>query len=266
MLRKHKRLALISNKEKKIYIMLVVIVMFLFIISTVFTKYNPLQIFPNMHYFVDFVTKDFFPPDFHDAKGLGKALVQTFQMAIGASFMAAILAFILAFLGSNTTSPSPWIARFIRLIGSFFRNIPELIWALILVMAFGIGTSVGLIALFIESFGFLLRAYIETIDDVGIDVLEALDAVGANFFQKIMQGIIPSAVNGYISWFLYCVEVNIRASTIIGLVGGGGIGLVLMSYIKSFKYHIAFAIILAIAFVIILVDILTNRLRRRLIY
>jgi phosphonate transport system permease protein len=132
-------------------------------------------------------------------------------------------------------------------------------------MAFGIGTSVGLIALIVETFGFLLRAYIETIDEVGGDVLEALNASGANFFQRITQGVIPAAIPGYISWFLYGIELNIRASTIVGMVGGGGVGLVLMQNIKSFNYHVACAIILTIAAVIILIDVLTNWLRRKVL-
>jgi phosphonate transport system permease protein len=98
---------------------------------------------------------------------------------------------------------------------------------------------VGLIALIVETFGFLLRAYIETIDETGEDILEALNASGANFWQRMTQGVIPNAIPGFISWFLYSIELNIRSSTIIGMVGGGGVGLVLMSYIKSFKYKVA---------------------------
>ena len=69
--------------------------------------------------------------------------------------------------------------------------------------------------------------------------------------RRVSQAILPSCLSGFLSWFLYCVEVNIRASTIVGMVGGGGVGLTLFSYIKSFQYDIAFSIILLIAVMVI---------------
>ncbi|WP_051331057.1 phosphonate ABC transporter, permease protein PhnE [Aneurinibacillus terranovensis] len=260
-----KHFPLIDGREKRKYTIAFIVVVFLFVLATSYTQYNPFMIFTEQDVFWEFITQDFWPPDFMLANGLWEAMFQTIEMALSATFISSCFAFVFAFLGSNLTSPLPWLAKIIRAFASFLRNIPALIWSFILVMAFGIGTSVGLIALIIETFGFLLRAYIETIDEVGADILEALNATGANFFQKLTHGVIPAATPGYISWFLYCIEVNIRASTIIGMVGGGGVGLVLMTYIKSFKYHIAGAIILSIAAVIILVDLITNWLRRRVL-
>lgn len=260
-----KHLPLVNQDAKKYYTVALIIVVVTFTAATAFTQYNPFAILKEQRIFWSFITQDFWPPDIMKAKGFWEAMLQTMAMALSASFTAACFAFVLAFFGSDTTAPFPLFARAVRAVGSFMRNIPALIWAFILVMAFGIGTSVGLIALFIETFGFLLRAYIETVDEVGNDSVEALNAVGANYFQKLAQGIVPSAIPGYISWFLYTIELNIRSSTIIGMVGGGGVGLVLMTYIKSFKYHIAGAIILAIAVVVILVDIITNWLRRRVL-
>lgn len=262
---KTKHVALLDSNEKRNYTITLIVMVALFTIATSVTQFNPFAILKEQGIFWDFITKDFFPPDIFRAKGLWSALLQTLAMALASAFIAACLAFVFAFLGSGTTTPVPWIAKIVRAIGSFMRNIPALVWSFILVMAFGIGTSVGLVALTIETFGLLLRSYIETIDEVGSESIEALNASGANFFQKLAQGVVPSAMPGYISWFLYCVEVNIRSSTIVGMVGGGGVGLVLMSYIKTFKYHVAGAIILAIAAVVILVDLITNWLRRRVL-
>lgn len=262
---KPKTLPMGIGTEKKQYTIALIIIMLLFTGATWFTKFNPFAILKEQDIFWSFITVDFLPPDILKAKGLWGALLTTMEMALAASFLAACFSFVLAFFGSTTTAPFLWLAKILRGFGSFMRNIPALIWSFILVMAFGIGTSVGLIALFIETFGFLLRAFIETIDEVGNESIEALDAVGANFFQKLAQGIVPAVIPGYISWFLYTIEVNIRSSTIVGMVGGGGVGLVLMSYIKSFKYHVAGAIILAIAVVVILVDIITNWLRKKVL-
>ena len=135
----------------------------------------------------------------------------------------------------------------------------------ILFMSLGIGTSVGFVALFLSTFSFMLRAFIETIDETSGHVLEALRASGAGFWQIIAQGVMPSAIVGFTGWLLYCLELNIRSSTIIGMVGGGGIGLLLFSYLKSFHYDIACGIILVIAAMVIFVDALTNYLRKKVL-
>lgn len=129
----------------------------------------------------------------------------------------------------------------------------------------GIGTGVGFVALCITSFAFLVRAFVETMEDVSQDCVESLQAVGASFPQRVAQAILPSCLSGFLSWFLYCVEVNIRASTIVDMVGGGGVGLTLFSYIKSFQYDIALSIILLVAVMVIVVDRITNKLRKELL-
>ena len=120
-------------------------------------------------------------------------------------------------------------------------------------------------ALLITSFAFMVRAFVETIEDVSQDCVESLQAVGAGFWQRVWQAILPSCLNGFLSWFLYCIEVNIRASTIVGMVGGGGVGLTLFSYIKGFQYDIAFSIILLIAAMVIVVDRITGKLRKEIL-
>lgn len=255
----------VYGNAKRNYTIALTVMVTVFISATCFTGFNPFIILKEQKTFWSFITQDFLPPDIMKANGLVDALLSTVEMALASTFISACLAFVLAFFGSNTSTPYPWMAKPIRALGSFMRNIPALVWSFILVMAFGIGTSVGLLALAFETFGFLTRAFIETIDEVGSESIEALNACGANFFQKIAQGIIPSVLAGYISWFLYCIEVNIRSSTIVGMVGGGGVGLVLMTYIKQFKYNVAGGIILSIALVVILVDHITNKLRRSLL-
>lgn len=121
------------------------------------------------------------------------------------------------------------------------------------------------VALCITSFAFLVRAFVETMEDVSQDCVESLQAVGASFPQRVSQAILPSCLSGFLSWFLYSVEVNIRASTIVGMVGGGGVGLTLFSYIKSFQYDIALSIILLVAVMVIVVDQITGKLRKELL-
>ena len=110
----------------------------------------------------------------------------------------------------------------------------------------------------------MVRAFVETMEDVSQDCVESLEAVGATFPERVAQAILPSCLSGFLSWFLYCFELNIRASTIVGMVGGGGVGLTLFSYIKGFQYDIALSIILLIAVMVIVVDQVTGKLRREL--
>ena len=177
---------------------------------------------------------------------------------------AAILAFFVALFGSERISPFPKAAKFVRGFATFLRNIPALVWAFILFSSLGIGTGVGFVALCITSFAFLVRAFVETMEDVSQDCVESLQAVGASFPQRVAQAIVPSCLSGFLSWYLYCIEVNIRASTIVGMVGGGGVGLTLFSYIKSFEYDIALSIILLVAAMVILVDRVTGMLRKKI--
>ena len=140
-----------------------------------------------------------------------------------------------------------------------------MIWTFLLIMSFGIGTVVGTLALLITTSGFLIRSFIETIDEVGGESLEALQAVGAGRLSIITQVILPASLPGFLSWLLYSLEVNIRSSTLVGAVGGGGIGLIMMGYIKQFRYHSAMGVILLVAVIVILVDLLTNFLRKKVL-
>ena len=192
------------------------------------------------------------------------SVLVTLALAMSATTIAAILAFFVSLFGSERVSPFPRAAKFVRGFVTFLRNIPALVWAFILFSSLGIGTGVGFVALCITSFAFMVRAFVETMEDVSQDCVESLQAVGATFPQRVSQAILPSCLSGFLSWFLYCVEVNIRASTIVGMVGGGGVGLTLFSYIKSFQYDIALSIILLIAAMVIVVDQITGRLRKEI--
>ena len=211
--------------------------------------------------------KDFLPPALPQASRIPSvfaSVLVTLALALSSTTIAAILAFFVSLFGSEKVSPFPRIAKYVRGFATFLRNIPALVWAFILFSSLGIGTGVGFVALCITSFAFMVRAFVETMEDVSQDCVESLQAVGASFPQRVSQAILPSCLSGFLSWFLYCIEVNIRASTIVGMVGGGGVGLTLFSYIKGFQYDVALSIILLVAVMVILVDRVTERLRKEI--
>lgn len=262
-----KHISQILQAEKRVYEMFFGVILVLFILCTAYTKFNPLLLIQNSENFWSFLSEDFFPPTLPGTAKLANIINSVFvtvAMAISATTAAAVLTFFVSLFASESVSPFPRMAKVVRGFATFLRNIPALVWAFILFSSLGIGTGVGFVALFITSFAFMVRAFAETMEDISQDCLESLLAVGASFPQRVVHGVLPSCMSGFLSWFLYCVEVNIRASTIVGMVGGGGVGLVLFSYIKSFKYHIAFSIILLIAAMVIAVDMVTGYLRREL--
>lgn len=257
------KISIINQREKKLFTYFGIVVLVLFVGATYLTKFNPLEVLLNSNEVWKFIIKDFLPPTLTKPVGIFDAIFITICLAISSTFIAGIFAIITAMFGSEYISPFPKVSKIIRGVATFLRNIPPLVWAFILFSSLGIGTGVGFVALVISTFAFMTRAFIESIDEVSKDSTEGLLVVGATFSQRVFQGIIPSCMQDFISWFLYCIEVNIRASTIVGMVGGGGIGLVLFSYLKSFKYQTAAGIILIISATIIGVDLLTGFLRKK---
>ena len=260
-----KKIPLYKQSEKQLYMRFFEIVLIIVIVCGIYTQFNPFEIFLNAEYFWSFIVEDFLPPSMPDMVSTMSSIATTIAMAISATTIGGILALFVSLFGSEYISPYKGKAKIVRGFATFLRNIPTLVWAFILFSSLGIGTGVGFMALVITSFAFLVRAFIETMDEISTDCVESLEAVGASFWQRVIQGIWPSCIQGYLSWFLYSLEVNIRASTIVGMVGGGGIGMVLFSYLKSFKYHKAAGIILAIAVMVILVELLTNSLRKKMV-
>lgn len=263
-----KPIPLIAHDLKRMYTGFLAVCLVLFVLCSALTEFNPAVLIANSGAFREFITEDFLPPALPSESRIPNVLesvMVTLALAISSTAIAAVLAFLTALFGSEKISPFPRSAKFVRGFATFLRNIPALVWAFILFSSLGIGTGVGFIALCITSFAFLVRAFVETMEDVSQDCVESLLTVGASFPQRVSQAILPSCLSGFISWFLYSVEVNIRASTIVGMVGGGGVGLTLFSYIKGFHYDIACSIILVIAAIIILVDRITSKLRKELL-
>lgn len=257
-----KGISLIAHDQKRLYTGFLAAAVLLFVLTSLYTEFNPMTLVRNGDAFWSFITEDFLPPALPKASripGVLSSVLVTLALAMASTTVAAILAFFLALFGSERISPFPKAAKFVRGFATFLRNIPALVWAFILFSSLGIGTGVGFVALCITSF-----AFVETMEDVSQDCVESLQAVGASFPQRVAQAIVPSCLSGFLSWYLYCIEVNIRASTIVGMVGGGGVGLTLFSYIKSFEYDIALSIILLVAAMVILVDRITGTLRKKI--
>jgi phosphonate transport system permease protein len=256
------KIFLASRESRRISIIFLAVLIILFAVSTGFTRFNPLAALIAQGEFWNFILTDFVPPYLGKWAALAQAVLQTLCMALSATGIAAFLSFGLSFLGTKTIVRSPAVNAVVRGFASILRNIPDLVWAFILVAAFGIGTVVGVLALIISNTGQLTRFFIETLDEAAEENMEGLLSAGASMPPVVFQAIIPAALPGFIAWILYSVELNLRSSTILGMVGAGGIGLLLMGYIKQYNYSAASTAIITVAVIIISVNILTEYIQK----
>ena len=189
-------------------------------------------------------------------------LTETALVSVAVTVCAAICSFFFSLLGTSTTKTHPMIARSVRIIASFFRNVPDVVWAILLLFSFGQNILTGFFALFFYTFGTLTRAFIETIDEVCASCVEALRATGASSLQIVFQGIIPSTLSVIISWVLYMIETNIRASTLIGILTATGIGFLFDIYYKRMDYASAGLVVISIVVLVIAIEFTSNQIRK----
>jgi phosphonate transport system permease protein len=256
------KIRLASRESLRASVVFVIVLLVLFVFSTGFTRFNPVAALLSQGEFWNFILADFVPPSMGRLPALFSAVLQTISMALAATGLSAIMALFLSFLGTAAITRSVLVNAVVRAFASVLRNIPPLVWAFILVAAFGIGTVVGVLSLIIATTGNLARFFIEILDEAAEETIEPLLVAGAPMPAMVTQALLPGAAPGFIAWILYCVELNIRASTILGMVGAGGIGLLLMGYIKQFNYAAASTAILAVAVIVIAVNLLTDYLRK----
>ena len=189
-------------------------------------------------------------------------LYQTALLSVAVTVIAGIVAFFFALPGSKTTRLHPMVGRAVRIVAAFFRNVPNVVWALILLFSFGQNVMTGFLALFFYTFGLLTRAFVETIDEVSASCVEALTATGSNFMQTVFQGIIPSSMAQILSWILYMIETNIRDATLVGILTGTGIGFLFDLYFKRLDYASASLVILAVVILVIAIEMISNKIRK----
>ena len=233
--------------------------------ACVYLEVNPLAIFTAFPDIVRFLLTEFFPPDFSNLSSYLPLIVETVLFAVVGTYVSAFLAFICGMLMAEEINPIAPVRMLIRVIVSFIRNIPVLVWASLLVYIFGIGNLVGLLALVIATFGFLTRSYAEEMNTIAGTKLESLKATGATKTQIVIHGLLPEFYPSWINWTLFSFEINIRASAILGMVGAGGIGIMIQTNIRLFNYQEASALILVLVGMILLIEFAVNRIRKMIL-
>ncbi|MBD2384545.1 phosphonate ABC transporter, permease protein PhnE [Cylindrospermum sp. FACHB-282] len=213
-------------------------------------------------YITDFISR-LFPPDWRVLDIAIKALIETVQMSLWGTTIGAIISLPIAVASANNVAPR-WLQWLANLLQNAVRSVPSIILGLIFVAATGLGAPAGTLALGIYTIGYLAKFYQQAIEAVEPRSLESLKVIGASRLQIAQYGIVPQVLPLGLGYTLWMFEYNIRAASVLGVVGAGGIGFQLKSYIDGFEYTKATTMMLVLLVVVTLIDGFSSQLRRRL--
>ena len=191
-------------------------------------------------------------------------LWETLEMAVIATALASAIGLPIAFLASRATNPYRWFMLAVRGVMNVVRAVPDLLSAAILVSVVGVGALSGAIALFFFNLAIVVKLVSEALDGIDLGGQEAALAAGARWTDADRSAVLPEILPAYASQVLYTLELNVRASTVIGLVGAGGLGVVIDQERTFFHYHAVGMIILEILVIVFALEAVSSWLRRRL--
>jgi phosphonate transport system permease protein len=193
-----------------------------------------------------------------------RLLGETILISYVGTLIGAVFAFALNFLAAENTSPAPLLRFAIRRLLEFARTVPGIVFALIFVIAFGLGPMAGVLAIAIHSTGALGKQFSEIVENADMKPVEGVRSTGASWMSCMRFAILPQVVAGYASYALLRFEINVREASVMGFVGAGGIGQELVVAIRKFYYSDVSAILVTIIITVFVIDIGTGWLRARL--
>jgi phosphonate transport system permease protein len=193
-----------------------------------------------------------------------KMLGETVLISYVGTLIGAVLAFALNFFAAENTSPAPWLRFIMRRLLEFARTVPGIVFALIFVIAFGLGPMAGVLAVAIHSTGALGKQFSEIVENADMKPVEGIRSTGASWISCMRFAVLPQVMAGYASYALLRFEINVREASVMGFVGAGGIGQELVVAIRKFYYSDVSAILVTIIVTVFIIDILTGWLRSRL--
>jgi phosphonate transport system permease protein len=196
---------------------------------------------------------------------LGTNIMQTLEMAFLATSIALVISLPLGVMAAKNASPHPAVFHATRNLLTMMRALPELVWALVFVSAVGLGPLPGIMALSFVTVGFMGKFFAESIEVVDPRQVEGVAAQGASWLQLRTFAHFPQAFPDFVGTVMYILDHNLRAATILGLVGAGGIGYDLVMAMRMFDYGRLLPIAISIYVVVTLLDRASDKFRRRLI-
>jgi len=207
---------------------------------------------------------DFFPPNFRDWRMYLSEMLITVQIALWGTFLAIVVAVPLSLLCSANIVPA-WVYQPMRRLMDACRAINEMVFAMLFIVAVGLGPFAGVLALWVHTTGVLAKLFSEAVEAIDPRPVEGVRATGANAVEEVVYGVIPQVLPLWISFALYRFESNVRSASVVGIVGAGGIGTVLWEIIRSFQYAQTCAVMIIIVAFVVVIDLLSARIRKTLI-
>jgi len=221
---------------------------------------RPMDLFRDSANMVKYA-KEFFPPDFRDWEIYLREMITTLHIAVWGTVLAIVCAVPFGLLSSSNIVPA-WVYQPVRRLMDACRAINEMVFAMLFIVAVGLGPFAGVMALWIHTTGVLAKLFAEAVEAIDPRPVEGVRATGANPLEEILYAVVPQVLPLWISYSLYRFESNVRSASVVGMVGAGGIGVVLHESIRGFDYAETAAILFIIIVFVSLVDVISARIRR----
>lgn len=194
-----------------------------------------------------------------------KMLFETLLIAYLATLIGGVIAFAVCFAASSNMAPNSKVRFVVRRGLELLRTVPEIVFALLFVIAFGLGPMAGVLALMLHTTGALGKLFSEVVENIDMRPVEGIRASGGSGFQVIRFAVLPQVAANFASYGLLRFEINVRGASVMGFVGAGGIGQELITSIRQFYYSDVSAILLLIIVTIVIIDLITQRIRHTLL-
>jgi len=209
----------------------------------------------------DFLSR-MWPPDLSVWPEVWQGLTETLRIAILGTLGCVVLSAVLGPLAASSLAPD-WVTRPVRALLALLRGVPLILVAMLMVGAVGLGPLPGILAVVLHGTGMLAKFYAEAIEDVDARPVAALESAGASLPQRLRYAIWPQMAPAILRDTIFRFELNLRESLVLGVVGAGGIGFYIQTYIRSFQYPKAATVTLAVVAIVILIETLNAAIRRR---
>ncbi len=204
---------------------------------------------------------EFFPPDFREWKSYLREMVVTVHIAVWGTVLAIVCAVPFGLLSSSNIVPW-WVYQPVRRLMDCCRAINEMVFAMLFIVAVGLGPFAGVLALWVHTTGTLAKLFSEAVEAIDPRPVEGVRATGASALEEVVYGVIPQVLPLWISYSLYRFESNVRSASVVGMVGAGGIGVILYEVIRGFEYAQTCAVMLIIITFVSSIDIVSSRVRK----
>lgn len=204
----------------------------------------------------------FFPPDFADWRMYVQEMIVTLQIAVWGTALAVLCSVPLGLLSAANIVPA-WVYQPVRRLMDAFRAINEMVFAMLFVVAVGLGPFAGVLALWVHTTGTLSKLFSEAVEAIDPQPVEGIRSTGASALHEVIYGVIPQVMPLWISYTLYRFEANVRSASVVGMVGAGGIGVILWEIIRGFQYAQTAAVLLIIIVTVSAIDLISSQIRKR---